>query len=158
MKTTFIVLQGNMNAGKSSTIRELYSLFQADNNWKIINHIQHPHNEIEVVIEHLTGIKIGCLSFGDPGQDSFIKKYIENFISIQCKIIVCATRANKKERNHKYINSLLKQYNVISTTPYSFKSIEDPSNCNVCNDLNKLKAQHIKDLIEKIINQQIKLN
>ncbi len=156
MKTTFIVLQGNTNVGKSSTIRELYSLFQADNNWRTISYTQHPHNEIEAVIEHTTNkIKIGCLSFGDPGPDSFIKEYIENFINIQCQIIICATRANKKESNHRYIASLLKQHdaiNVITTAPYTIKNNRD-ANCNICNDLNKLKAQHIKDLIEKIINQ-----
>lgn len=106
MKRVF-ALTGTTNTGKSTTIRAVYELLLAEypnvkpEEGAILNRV-----EIKVVIV-INGVKIGIESQGDPVKESRLEESLEEFVKVDCSIIICARRTYGKkfdaveDLNHK---------------------------------------------------------
>jgi len=90
MKTkTIIALRGVAKQGKSASIKMAYALLKD----------AYPNAQVEelyigvdiAVVITINGVKVGIESQGDPNSRQF--RSLDHFVSIGCKVIICATRS-----------------------------------------------------------------
>lgn len=107
MKTkTIIVLRGVANQGKSTSIKMAYALLK---NAYPNAHFQELHIGVDItVVITINGTKIGIESQGDPNSRLFAS--LDHFVSIGCKVIICATRSRGK--TVEAVNALEGKYKI----------------------------------------------
>ncbi|MDO8206988.1 MAG: hypothetical protein Q7T38_04095 [Gallionella sp.] len=88
MKNVVIALRGAANQGKSSSIKQAFSLLKQKLSIDSISH-EITGADIRAVLT-IGNIKIGIESQGDP--NSRLTESLKLFTSLGCQIIICATR------------------------------------------------------------------
>lgn len=146
MKKTVIANSGGAKQGKSGTIKKIIQLIldkypNAKTNPLKISY----HGDVKVLIE-IDNIKIGIESQGDPNSRIF--ESLKKFASVDCDLIICATRTSGA--TVKAVNSLRKShgYDIIWVTNYRSANKDTEL-------LNELSANHILELVERLINNTI---
>ena len=146
MKKTVIANFGGATQGKSGTIKKIIKLILNKYPDALTNPLKISyHGDVKVIIQ-IDNIKIGIESQGDPNSRIF--KSLKEFASIDCDLIICATRTAGATVNA--VRSLRKSHNydIVWVTNYrsANKDIEA---------LNELSANHILELVERLINNSI---
>ena len=145
IKKTVIANWGIAKQGKSKTIKSLTQLIFLNfpNAISSIPHVDYS-KDIKLIIRIGSAV-IGIESTGDP--DSRLKSSIDEFVLLDCNIIICATRTSGQTVND--VSDLNKLgYEIIWVTNY--RSYEKPKDT-----LNELSAQHLFILLNDIINGNI---
>lgn len=88
MKNVVIALRGVANQGKSSSIKQAFSLLKQKLSIDSISH-EITGADIRAVLT-IGNVKIGIESQGDP--NSRLTESLKLFTSLGCQIIICATR------------------------------------------------------------------
>jgi hypothetical protein len=86
---TLFALRGASNRGKSSTLRMLIEMIRAAYPDAALDETTYKHDT--TLVATINGVKIGIETQGDP--NSRLAKSLELFITIKCKVIVCACRS-----------------------------------------------------------------
>lgn len=146
MKKTIIANFGGGTQGKSGTIKKIIKLILN----KYPNALTNPpkisyHGDVKVIIE-IDNIKIGIESQGDPNSRIF--KSLKEFASINCDLIICATRTSGATVNAVYSLRKSHDYDIIWVTNYRSANKDTEL-------LNELSANHILELVEKLIKNTI---
>lgn len=146
---TVIATWGVSNTGKSDTLVKVFDLIQqnypnAIYNIKYPSHTGNINAVIDIINIHGISVKVGIESQGDPNSRIFTS--IDEFVAINCDIILCATRT-RGDTVCKV--SLLTQngYREIWITNYLLYSNWQ--------NINQLAAQHHFELFVEVLNGNI---
>lgn len=137
-KTT-IAIKGKSGQGKSETIKLLRLAIKSFYPLHSENLI-FDNGDIKCVIT-INDIKIGIESQGDPNSRQL--KSIEDFLSWDCDIIICACRTSG-ETEVNVLNLINKGYRLIWA--YNYRSRQIPNN-----QLNQFSVSQILELLNQII-------
>lgn len=85
-----LALQGQSNVGKTTTLIKLLAAIQAKYPRATVTQLRPHTKDILVVIDRVTGQKIGIESRGDDGI--LLMKGLQVLVKEQCDIIFCACR------------------------------------------------------------------
>ncbi len=144
-KKTVIAIIGGGGTGKTQTIKKTIQVIQ--------NRFPKSHVEILIygvdikVVITIKNIIIGIESYGDPLIER-LSESLSDFAKKHCDIIICATRTKGDavtaiDNMHNKNN-----YDIIWAANYVSYEKSQP-------DLNQLSAEHIVDLIDKLLTNQI---
>ena len=142
MKKVVFANWGTAQQGKSSTIKKVAA--------KILNFypsaVTNPSTidfsaDIEVVIT-IGKIRIGVESQGDP--NSRLLKSLENFVKLNCDIIICSTRTSGLTANA--VNELYSKHGYDNVWVTNYRSNQKDKD-----KLNDISAKHIFDLVQNAI-------
>lgn len=148
---TVIVIEGEKDNGKTSTIREVAKIISKHLEGKFIYGINNNDfcsddekepelkkikekieelekkeekgkpQDIRLIIQFNNGIKIGIESQGDPDNSKRLEESLKKFKD-ECNIILCAKRHSKKGKNlHKEIEEMLNNKENNKTNEYKYK-------------------------------------
>ncbi len=127
-----IAIRGTANVGKSTTIREVYSILIEQHEYNVINADFLQNIDIRVVIEK-NGVKVGIESQGDP--NSRLEESLNEFERIGCEIIVCATRTSGM--TVRWVNAKRPLYSVNwkEKQPENVETRQFASNLNMAREI-----------------------
>lgn len=144
MKKTVIANYGAGDRGKSSSLVLVYQkIVQKYPNIKIIDKDTR-WGEIKAIFE-INGLKIAIESQGDP--DSRIHASLEEFLNINCDVIICACRTKGETTNAVGEMEGKFGYRLIWAQNIYCESIS--------NHVNNIYAESIVTLFDDIINSRI---
>ena len=141
---TIIAIKNSGENGKTETLRELANLLvhvypDFKPNFPIPFNI-FKKNDFRIVIE-INGKIIGIESQGDPKTN--LQARLETLVvEYRCDLIICTCRS-KGETVHS-INTVANNHNYQTIWNSTYQSITNHK------ELNKLKAKHLLDFIEKL--------
>lgn len=146
MNKTIIGIYGPSGQGKSSTIKRVCQLILANFPAASHNPITIDYSVDIFVVITIGKVTVGIESQGDP--NSRLAESLKEFVNQNCDLIVCATRTSgqtvhaveKMYSKHGYENIWVTNYR---------------SNQKHQDKLNDLSAQHIIELIQKLLTNKI---
>ena len=152
---TIIAVWHSSNKGKTESLRELVRLIidaYPNQSFKFLDPKPSITDKIpstgdfRIIIE-LNNIKVGIDTQGDP--ITTVKQRLKDFINDNCYIIFCATRTRGKTVNAvDDIATKSDNYQVIWTSTYQI------GNRHLHEQINRLKAIHLHDLMQNLILQK----
>ena len=146
MKKTVIANKGNASTGKSETIKQVAKLILAAYPAaKLIPATIDFSKDIKLIC-NIGDTKIGIESQGDP--NSRLPKSLKDFVDADCALIICATRTSGETVKAVSELNTLHGYDVIWMTNY--RSWQKGNK-----DLNDLSAEHVFELIQRILAGKI---
>lgn len=142
MNKTIIAVYGRAQEGKSTTIKNVVSIFEAYP-FASVTYLQKGEDILATI--DLGGIKVGAESQGDPNSRMFYVNTVEELIKVHnCDIVLCATRT--EGMTVKKVDSLADSYGYHTLWKSSYYT---PSlNHSI---LNKIAAEEIVELIHSLI-------
>jgi hypothetical protein len=102
------VLQGPSDCGKSSTIKEIFSVLDVKYPNCIQNNYFPGQYDIKIEMKNIKGFLVGIESQGDP--NSRLQDSLNDFEKNGCDIIFCAART--RGMTVQWINSHSKKYHI----------------------------------------------
>lgn len=119
-----IILKGAGSRGKSSTLHQLIKQLDAQPHSEIIYSEHHPDETADwFVIINTIGQRIGVITQGDPGSESYVTDCLTKCVEEKCDAIVAASRTRYNHDNPT-VYSLLWDFGrdydmrIVETTPY----------------------------------------
>ncbi|MBQ0088862.1 MAG: hypothetical protein KBT27_05990 [Prevotellaceae bacterium] len=144
MRKLVIVNRGCGGIGKSSAIKAVYQLLK-DKGYNPDEEVWQG-GDIKAIFE-IDGVKVGISSQGDPG--SCMKDNIEDFVKMECEIIVTACRMKGDTYRKVYYELGEEQdYDIIWYGHYVYQVLEAEE---VQENFNKRYAEQVVKLIEERI-------
>ena len=144
MRKLVIANRGAGGIGKSSAIKAVYQLLK-DKGYKSDEEVWQG-GDIKAIFK-IDGVKIGISSQGDPG--SCMKDNIEDFVKMECEIIVTACRMKGDTYRKVYYELGEEQdYDIIWYGHYVYQVLEAEE---VQENFNKRYAEQVVKLIEERI-------
>lgn len=95
MDKTVIILKGNQDRGKTSTLNFLIDILKGDTTASCIEAPSFPDVEDQAIIIPIEGKRIGIVTLGDPGYEEQFQTWLDFCHNHKCDIIVVATRAQE---------------------------------------------------------------
>jgi hypothetical protein len=142
MKKTIIANWGLAQKGKSDTLKKVAQKILGNNRNAIATPAIINFNHDITVIITVNNTKIGIESQGDPG--SRLPNSLKYFASQKCDIIICSTRTSGSTMHIVNKTAEAHAYDVIWVTNYRSENKNHQ-------ELNDLSADHIIELIERLI-------
>ena len=141
---TIICLAGKSNVGKTLTIKKVWEKLKSPSDTPIATA---NHGDDLVGVVYLDGHKVGVETFGDPGSKQDV--WIQELITRQCEVIVCASRTSGK--TVEIVENFAKDngYQIIWGRPFSTSN--NVNYLNVFPWLKDFSADTIIELIKKHI-------
>ena len=141
---TIICLSGKSDVGKTLTIKKVWEKLKSPSDTPIATA---NHGDDIVGVVDLDGHKIGIETFGDPGSKQDV--WIEELITRQCEVIVCASRTSGKTVEVVENFARDNEYQIIWGRPFS--TSVDVDYLNVFPWLKDFSAEVVIELIKKCI-------
>lgn len=144
MKKTIIANKGIGSQGKSSTIKIIANKIKENYSTADFNYLI-KKGDIKLVIT-IDKIKIGIESEGDPGGR--LAESLDYFAEIKCDIIICSCRTSGQTMWDVEDMKPEYSYDIIWVSNYRSNDVNR-------DNLNDLSADHIFELIKKILSNKI---
>ena len=122
---TIICVRGRGETGKSTALRGFYERLVPEEERVDMESRADFAEEIEY-----EGVKIGIVTYGDPGCDSVEK--VQGFIDDGCEIVVCASRITGKTFNGVYRVARERGCRFVEVTTYKSTVDADHEMLNRC--------------------------
>ena len=122
---TIICIRGRRETGKSTALRGLYKKLVPEEERIDMESRADFAEEIEY-----GGVKIGIVTYGDPGCDSVEK--VQGFIDGGCEIVVCASRITGRTFNEVYRVARERGCRFVEVTTYKSTVDADLETLNRC--------------------------
>lgn len=102
MNRIVIILKGNQDRGKTSTLKILRDLLLKESSTKVVDEsvIFDDGDDFSIVID-LNGKLVGIVTIGDPGCEEQFKTGLNFCISKSCDVIIVASRTQENIKGKK---------------------------------------------------------
>lgn len=144
---TVIVLRGASSYGKTSTLNALIQSLEKSPHFSIVKSETHLNEYDRVVILNASATKVGIITVGDPGEETYVSEHLKEMYDNDVSIIIIASRTRGGVWN--VINDFANNhdYEIIVSSPLHAYSSDDT---NLHAVLNSAVASMLKELIESL--------